>query len=315
MPLSDSINISTEYSEKLEREVNELKEDFRAEVLVANWLEEGRRVPIVVQPKGLFARDFGRDILKGYYESVSKIFYLELNREGLYDTLPEGFFHQPGIGQTRSRERTADMVSHSRQQRKEEQHARRFFQPLEQAFYRQRVALELSERRALAGFVNPEFQDEFAEFWDLPLDTPRDQLARICYLLPLVHRVVGNPVETVRFLEIVLQESVRWVDCEENEPEMKGENQLPGLGVCNLGLDFILGQKSSAVFPTILIRIGPVSDERIKAFLPGNLQRRVLDTLFSYLMPVGYTVKTQILPERDVPSRDNGLFLGYNTTI
>ncbi|MEL6671115.1 MAG: hypothetical protein AAFR61_02955 [Bacteroidota bacterium] len=305
--------------EKMVEEVNHLKEDIRAEVLVANWLQTGQQARVVIQPKGLFARDFDRDIMQAYVKGKGQELWLELNREGLYDALPEGFFHQPAIGQNRARERAEEMVSHSRAQRKEELHARRFFQPIEQAFFQQRVGLELSEREALEGFVSPTLLEEFARFWGLPEETPLDQLARICYVLPLAHKIVCNLEETTKVFEIVLQEKVNCFYSEEQEnAEIAVHEALPGLGGVNLGLDFILGEKSPEIFPTTVIRVGPIPDGRIVSFLPGKPQRKVLDILTEYFFPAGYSFTLQIIPEKPLETHkqeEREIYLGYNSLI
>ena len=153
--------------------VQQLKNDLKAEVIVASWMEERRDTKVVLQPKGLFARGFDRDIQNVHYDSQRADLKLDLNRESLYDSLPEGLFHKAGSGKPQPYKDPSLMVSESRRLSREEKDARKFFLAYEQEMYRQRVQLELVERRSLDGFVNPKFQEFFQEqLWDLPQGLP-----------------------------------------------------------------------------------------------------------------------------------------------
>jgi hypothetical protein len=74
------------------------EDDFRAEVLVAFWLENGEKSldNITIRPNGTFQRPYRKDVLeieqseKEQPDGVT----LHISREGLYDMLPEGVFHQ-----------------------------------------------------------------------------------------------------------------------------------------------------------------------------------------------------------------------------
>lgn len=318
--MSNPSPTAEQQAHKLTEEIRRLKSDFRAEVILANWQEEGLDFQTIIRPRGLSARNYDRDILRAKYNIKQDLFFLDLNRRGLYDTLPESFFHQPGIGKARNREQATEMAKHSRAQRREEEEARKFFLPLEQRLYRARLELELAERKALTGFVDPDFLKVFIEFWDIPADlseVSEAQKALLCYLLPLAHQVVGNPHATVQLLEIILQVPVQWITVEANEARVADSVPPATLGTVNLGMDFILGDVSVVAHPMVIMRVGPVAEADIAAYLPDGNQRNVLEALYTFLIPVGYIINTQVIPQKAEFVFDNqtDTYLGYNTTL
>ena len=89
--------------EALEQHLDYLKRlpvDIRAEVVLADLIEYGLNPDdLVMYSMGLSKRTFHRDIesvelLKAIGDRSTKL-NVELNREGIYDALPEGLFHQP----------------------------------------------------------------------------------------------------------------------------------------------------------------------------------------------------------------------------
>ncbi len=83
--------------EEIQSVLDEVPLDLRAEVLVNDLIVRGISVnDLFVKPVGLFRRRFDKDI-----HSVEQVDLkdgqraqiLRLNREGLYDGLPENLFH------------------------------------------------------------------------------------------------------------------------------------------------------------------------------------------------------------------------------
>ena len=106
--------------------------DIRAEVIVSEILEssEAELSDFTIHNSSNFKRPFRRDILD-HKNSLSSIndytLNLNLTRNGIYDSLPEGVFHDSssaafkGLSYQKKREK----------QKNEEKEARKFFQPIE----------------------------------------------------------------------------------------------------------------------------------------------------------------------------------------
>ena len=76
--------------------------DIKAEAVIADLIENGLKPDeFVAINKGIFKRRYARDIdsinsLK--LENTQSISAFNLNRDGLYDSLPEGLFHKKSGG-------------------------------------------------------------------------------------------------------------------------------------------------------------------------------------------------------------------------
>ena len=159
--------------EKLYDIIKQLPYDLRAEVVLADLIERGlNRDVFLVSSKGLFKRRFSRDI-----EQVSnldagrkeKFTVAEVNREGIYDTLPQAITHSVKHSKRPGLKTSVEMVSEIKDRRAEEQAARQFFLPFENEFHQQCIELEIAERNILKGFMsNSKYTKLMNEFWQLP---------------------------------------------------------------------------------------------------------------------------------------------------
>ncbi|RIV25444.1 hypothetical protein DYU11_09095 [Fibrisoma montanum] len=226
-------------------------------------------------------------------------------RDGLYDYLPEGLFHQRT--ETDEREYAKEIAEQDRR----EQAARRFFRPIEQEFYLQGLLLELEERKYLITEDNlqqKEHGDILRGIWGLPADrlvriprpngsgwtTTRDilldfrQLNNLLHLLPVAHRLINNRNLVERLLALVLGVPVQLRTIPplliliETEPEDQiGPFEL---GQIELG-NFSLAGIYQDTMPAVEIRLGPLNTAQLTDFLPEGRSRAVLDMLISYFLP------------------------------
>ncbi len=122
--------------EEVIEHIHRLHEDVRAEVVVGELLDNQiQQESVTVQMKNVFTRAFARDILgarlddsQPYHPYIA----LQLSRDGLYDRLPEGLFHDFS---SQRRSSVSDMVANYKKQQQQQQYARKFFQPLEHEFF------------------------------------------------------------------------------------------------------------------------------------------------------------------------------------
>lgn len=293
--------------------------DLTMEVVLADLIESGIDIEkIVLRPIGLFERSHQYDIrrVELHYEGkTGKIdyAYLDICREGLYDALPESLFHEPLVRKSfKSKE---ELMEESRVQRIEEQEARKFFEPFENEFYQQRIALELEERRALVDFSGILFK----KFWGLDTDFDERQIGILLYVLPIAHRIVGNLDLTALCFKAILEEAIV-IEKIRSEPQKVDKKQLKKMGQFNLGVDFVVGNQFNDTLPNIEIKIGPVAKAHIGDYLKGGAKYKTLHRLYDYFLPVEAEIKTTVLvqeKEKDfiLKKEKNDLRLGYTSLI
>ncbi len=322
--------------------------DARIEVILANLLEKGISLDdLIVQPIGIARRRYHKDweavkpgnqmfehgapdttgdLLDQYDDRDNPIhgkIIISVNREGLYDYMPEGIIHQPQYAVKDDPENT---IKEIKEQRAREQAARKFFMPIEQEFYRLRIALEMDETKY---FITPENigkHELIQQFWDIPSFLSPQQICSMVYLLPLTHNIAGDFKLTELCFESILNVPVSIRngfplshDIVINKPSSRHDDDSTiwdnGLGSLAIGVDFILsGGEYLETIPSITVRVGPVANEELSEFLEAKLgngyfkgtNRLILDYLIEIFMPFEADTVIEVLPK---PRQDSSFAL------
>ncbi|WP_225000339.1 type VI secretion system baseplate subunit TssG [Cesiribacter sp. SM1] len=298
------------------------EDDYRAEALIAFWLENEvlSLDNLTIQPEGTFQRPYSKDVLaieRGEKAPGSQV-KLRISREGLYDMLPEGLFHQ---AEQKTQKSTEEAVKESERYEREEAAARRMFLPLEQEFYRQRIWLEHTELQACLNTVRPENESFFMNFWgiDKKAFTPQQSL-NLLAVLPHLHEVVGDQELVAFCLEKIIQEpvSIAYTQQQEELPEGQGVSLL---GNVSLGVDVVLGGSWWADEPAIEVTVGPIAAEKLPRFLPEGKTYKQIKKLYGYFFPAEASVITNVAIEKAgtgfklVAENMHAGRLGYTTEI
>lgn len=138
---------------------------LRAEAFCAALLDNGLYFDnLTIEFAGSFRRTYRNDIDKVLIENEDQRndrISLILNRDGIYDKLPEGLFHQSlGSGRTAA---LKDMIGEHRRYREEEKAARKFFQPIQQEIFRFAVMAEQEERNILFATLSGQVSEAFSD--------------------------------------------------------------------------------------------------------------------------------------------------------
>lgn len=274
-------------------------DDYRVEALLAFWLENGvvNLDKLTIQPEGSFRRPYSKDVLEVEQPESpgSGDLTLHISREGLYDMVPEGLFHQ---AESKSQKSTADAAAESERYRKEEKAARQFFLPLEQEFYRQRIWLEHTELRTWLNSVRPESESFFLNFWGVDRNAfTQTQCSMLLTILPHLHEVVGDMELTAYCLEKMMMEpmSIAYVSRKEEVLSTEEDNLL---GSGSLGVDIVLAGSWWADEPAVEVTVGPVSSEKVSRFLPEGEAYKQMEQLYGFLFPAEATVITTLAIEK-----------------
>lgn len=301
--------------------------DIKAEAVIADLVENGlEKDKIVCYQKGLFKRRYSRDIesiQKVKLENGKELLGVYLNRDGLYDSLPEGLFH------SRS-EKTVNVSENASKETKrlkqEEKAARNFFLPYENEIIYQRVQLELEERNILSRFSEKLFDDIYPDLWNIHQSLNRKYAYRMALLLHFAHKITGHKILTAKCLESILDEKVNVkIVCsansqiEEEVPVCKNEKD-GSLGNNELGVDFICGQTFINHTKIMEFSIGPLINTNISEYLENGPITKFLSCFYSYFVPVDLDVRSNIIVEQakrnfELSEKHGGPVLGFESSI
>jgi hypothetical protein len=305
--------------------INHLKHDIRAEVIVAEIIENGLNpAEIIIIPDGSFRRKFSKDVTYAEViesENGQRVLGIHVTRDGLYDSLPEAIFHHQSVEPLTSGH---DMAKLSKKQNTEEKEARLFFLPFENEIFYHRIQIELEERKLLHRFSENLFDDIYPQFWKLDRTLPKKLVSRLVLFLHLTHKIVGNRYLTAKCLEIIIEEDVnvsyiRNHHSGKNIPGSPGR-KTSGLGSTGLGENFICGDYMSDSDPVMNFEIGPLMNSSIKDYLENSTYSRFLNCFYSFFVPVEMNAVTTIKvsdAQRQFTLNDaqSDVILGYNSGI
>ncbi|MBW7466862.1 type VI secretion system baseplate subunit TssG [Pontibacter aydingkolensis] len=296
-------------------------DDVRAEVLAASWIENQSVAldDIIVRPEGTFRRSFSQDVLEveELDTPLDRKVSLKISREGLYDMLPEGMFHQAVQKNAKSIE---EATEESDRYRKEEKAARNFFLPLEQEFYRQRIWLDYTELKYWLTNTHPDNIKMLLRFWRInPKHMNPRQSMKMLSILPHLHSIVGDLQLTAHSLEVILDEKVQ-IRTVEGRMQAVEQDQFSCLGNTVLGADSVLGTEWYDDELSVMVSIGPLRRDTLNSFLSGGKHSKLISTLYGFFFPAEVEVETTVhaiaeeadflLTELETCSR-----LGYSTVI
>jgi hypothetical protein len=292
--------------------------DYLAEI-VASHIMSNKKIKdsdIYVHFLGIFKRYFLKEVEKIDIQNNEdgKECNVFVNKEGLYDILPEGFFHSSSAKYFKDIKET---IEEFKIHKEEEKNGRRFFLPLEQEFFKYFVHKEIFEQNF---FYAPETVEEFIDFFDLDkLELNIYQKASLFFILPHISKIAGNISLTETCFMIILQEPIK-IEKIYTPLVIKTDMHFSALGKPLLGYNSLIGDSYIDYNPGIMIKIGPlINSNALMSFLCGT-KRRVLIRLMDLFMQADVRTSVQVLlnnrdrqfsfGERDYESR-----LNYSTYI
>lgn len=186
--------------------------DLYAEVILTQLLEQGKlkRESLYLLAQGLQKRGYAKDVqevTRDQHADGSVRTVVKLNREGIYDMLPEAVCHQPiprnpqiSTQQTKAR---------FEQRKREETEGRKFFQPLEQALYQQRIDIVLNEQQWLPELSALAAYQLINQFIDADLSFTYNEALTLQYIFPRLHKMPADRSLSSQYIALLLQLPVR----------------------------------------------------------------------------------------------------------
>lgn len=311
--------------DEISQYINLLPFDLKAEMLVAVLAEH--RVDlgeILASFDGNLKRIWSRDIAWSgveHLETGDNMLSIHLNRDGIYDVLPELLFHSDPGNEDLSGE---EMAKNSMKLRAEEKEARMFFQPFENEIFIQRVQLAMLENR-IFNEINTDFlMGLIPHFWIVDNDLPENYVYRLKKLLPIVHKIAGDQSLTAQCLEFILKEQVTISTIDDSfDIIAPGDFQNSGvIGESLLGVDTISGNFVNGFIYRLISTIGPIRNPETTEFVKNGRMNRFLDCFYSYFIPFELDIETKFIFEEEQSLfilNDNAdaeiSYLGYNSVI
>jgi hypothetical protein len=229
-----------------------------------------------------------------------------LNRRGFYDDLPLDLFHKLDKDLDTPAKRTKEI-------KRQESEARKFFLPFEQATYIPRIEIELLEQKYFDVF--PDFVKKIWGLDKFKAILSKKQEYLFCHLLPEAHRVVGDWELTRLIFEAALGKPV---ELDFSEPVLiEFENSGAINGQLRLGEESILGSSFRDEFLLLEISIKGITRFDLENYLPGGKTRKIIDEILcSYFIPLDVPFKIELISTDDSQGFELGqVTLGYNTMI
>jgi hypothetical protein len=319
------LKISMKDLENLIEMINSYPSDIKAEVLMADLIQEGfSPSDFLIFFDSSFRRGYSNDILKaGKYplNNAKETLAVYLARDGLYDLLPEGMFHTtPDAALTSGK----GMASDSRKESKIEEDTRKFFLPFENEFFYQRIQLEIQERSILQKLNDNTLEDFFLNFWKIDRTLPKEMIIKLCAMLPFVREITGDFKMTASCLGAILEEEVTHTIHYSSKPDIDvtGKEREAGnsLGKANLGVNMISGGHFTENCKLIRFSIGPLKKTGIEPYLSNGEIARFIDCFCNYFIPVEMDAEFDVTLQKELQefvlgSDEAGSVMGYSTII
>lgn len=301
---------------------NSLSTDFRSEVIIASLIEQGMDPEsIQIVREGTDRRNFSKDIeeISRHYsvEDLQDYFCVKVNREGMYDMLPEGIFHQSV--HRRGEPDKEDLIDEIKVHREEEFFARKFFHLFEQAADKMLVDAYFHETKYDRKTTHREFVTLFEPYWPVLKELNQKQAVFFMHIIPVLHKIRTDFRAVEEAFSLILSVPVRitQVSLPAKKAERYFESQLNGH---RTGTDFVLGNTFDDGELDLKLTVGPVSALRMRDFLETAQGYRILEELCDLFLPVNLFVVKEFktAPEDSVfrlSDETETTFLGINSFI
>ncbi len=266
---------------QLSKIIDEQFLDVKAEVILEHLTEQQNIdiEDITILNKGNFKRAFRRDILSSYANNDNGTLEISLTRNGMYDGLPQGLFHQD------IKHNSSKSFNQIRSQGKqEERHARKLFAPLENEFFLQKLLVGKNETK-IVGDISNSNSSFLLSLWGIENKVDKDYVFGLTKLLPLAHKISKNIDLASKSLQEILKEKTTITQQYKN----KDWNQNTSFA----DTDMILGEntaldckQSNYKMPNYLIVVEIKNRATYSDFMPNGKAHQFISVFSDYFFPV-----------------------------
>jgi len=269
--------------------------DFKAEVIAAEMVENGLNPDrILILLAGAMKRTFRPDVtvieeeLSAYDHKEYTV--ITTSREGIYDMLPEGLFHDAASHKNAQSQK--EIIKGIKQRKQEEINARKFFLPYETTINFLRMQMALYEDRLDKRSHYDELVNIFSDQWEIfrYLDTRQANIFLL--LIPILHNLRDDLTTVETIFEAIFLLPVNISLCDQLTPELSAP-LISKLGNSLLGIDLITGGLNHDVIESeVHINIQCSRNEIFQTFMSGGINKKILELLCDYYLPVHLDINT-----------------------
>jgi hypothetical protein len=309
-----------EQQKKITKQLQSDGLDYLTEIVVANLIKEGYNFEnIDIKSVSYFKRGYKNDIEQVFYDDRQDSLVFEITRNALYDTLPEGLFHDDNAYEDLIKYKdNKQWQSKKRKKREvEEAQARTFFFPFEKEFFRQRVDIELKEQFYYTNFEKdlPTLKSIVDDIWGINENLTAKQYFALFRWLPKTYQIVGNRKKTEECLSDILETNVKIEVKSASISEFEGEN-TPSF-ICGresvLGVDTVIGNHVNDGTFRWSLAIGTLNKVQIRDFLPRGTKFNLLKIIERIFIPYEVEFETNLeLERKKSPSDPDGITFELN---
>ncbi len=297
--------------------INTVGTDFRSDVIVAGMVDGGVDADrVVVLRRQSEARLTDKEIIdieyKRDYEGNGRdMLLVRTNRNGIYDNLPEGLFHDTSGLKGTSKEVVIDSI---KRQNKQEFYIRRFFSLYEAEVERTRMEMQLTELRYDRTGRHRTFVDALARLWPVIAQMELRTAMLFTRVIPYIPEIRNSYRETARAIALITGYRVQISEeIGQKTPPVK----FPRLGTARLGVNSVLKGKFRYACATVTVT--PPQKE-LRELLPGCPGRRVLEGLLELFLPNSTDYRIVLVPEQAgftgrIGGRRTPCLLGINSKL
>lgn len=272
--------------------------DLKAEVVAAELIDQNMAeldrtlILMLGASKRSYRKDVDSQELDEELFKHEAYYVIKTHKEGFYDMLPEGLFHQPAPAKNIRTEK--EILQYIRQHREEEKNARKFFLPFESAIQQLRVQLALYESRLHKGARHAELVDIFASHWQIFKYLNARQANIFIRILPLLHDIRDDHHVIEKIFELFFEVPVT-ISLVQQPPIKLNNAGFPTLSECRLGINMTTYCRTLDIGEDeLLVEIGPMNSQIFIGFMPGGKAHKILECLCDYLLPVHLDTKIDL---------------------
>lgn len=292
--------------------------DFSANVIAAEFVDNGlRKEHIFFNNLSIFKRFTSKDVESLLWkedENEPACLVFNVNREGLYDMLPEGLVHsQPA--QTPGKE-----VNEFNFHRAQERYARQFFSVFENEFHFLSLQLEIIEREIVANKNYKRNRKFFEHFFGNSSFLNDSQILTLIYILPLASKIRGNARIISETIFKVLNYKVS-VEKKSRKKKLElNDSYTAHLDNCVLSIDTVLSDQCEVNEIYYELSIFDITDEDYVYFIRNGKYYNLIHFMLPYFFPVNTEIVITLKSFEDckylkTSTTESLCFLGFNSYI
>ncbi len=245
---------------------------------------------------------------------------IEVNRQGIYDYLPEGLFHQT-FSPKKGGDSEKQIIEEIKRQRENEKLARMFFLPIENEIFLHRLDLTKLENDLFLN--NSESRNKYIDLikhWRLSNIFSSTQIVEIIRFFPYLHLFRNKTKYIESCISKMINYDVQITKVQNYLVKLTEESLSWSLGKKDLGLETILSSEVNLYKTKYFLNIGEIKRNDFKKLLPHTENIKIIKNLMNLFFSADSLQEINIFSSKEenkliLSKEENESFLGFNSFI